>query len=457
MLNNEALAFEKGAALNNGILSKAQAKALIEKTTAATTFYAVVVLNGSEQGTTRFANSEINQNVTIADTRLSLTLYDGKKQSTCITNDLSEEGILNLVKEGETLLAYVPEGAFGAFPFSQQEVPSREKNDALAKAFDVDGRAAVIKAGVAQLEPGYTASGALTLTDTIFAVGESGGGFRYANYYDVAFNTVVSHESGADGSAECVSYTAVPDIVSCFIKAQATSKAAQNPVEPPLGAMTVVLSPAAFGDLIGFVTDMLNAKNVEDGVSFARGKLGEKVFGENLTIHDNVTNPDLLPLFFDVEGNPKQVLPLIENGVISAFAYDNKRAAKAGVESTGHGVVARWYSGAVPMNIVVEGGDVSLEDMIASTEKGIFINEFHYTNFVSAQNLQVTGLTRNGAFLIENGKITKPIGTVRFTERLLDAFNNIVGISKERELVSGFGAMLVPGAKIENFHFTSKA
>ncbi|MCL1788280.1 MAG: TldD/PmbA family protein [Defluviitaleaceae bacterium] len=439
------------------MLNNVQAKALVEKITAATKFYAVAVISGSEQGTTRFANSEISQNVTIADTRLSLTLYDGKKQSTCATNDLSDGGIAQVVKEAETMLAFVPEGEFGTFPFSQTAVPNRAKSDALAKAFDVAGRAAAIKAGVALLEPGYTASGALTLTDTVFAVGESGGGFRYASYYDVAFNTVVSHESGADGAGECVSYTIAPDIVGCFKKAQATAKAALNPVEPPLGAVTVVLSPVAFGDLVSFAANMMNAKSVEDGVSFARGKLGERVFGENLTIRDDVTNPELLPLFFDVEGNPKQVLPLIENGVVSGYAYDNKRAAKAGVDSTGHAVVARWYSGAIPMNIVVEGGDKSLEEMIAGTEKGVFVNEFHYTNFVNARNLQVTGLTRNGTFLIENGKLTKPISTVRFTESLLDAFNHITEVSKERELVSGFGAMLVPGVKIEDFHFTSKA
>jgi len=439
------------------MLNKEMTKALLDKATFATKYYAVAALNANEQGTTRFANSEISQNVTITDARMSLTVYDGKKQATCATNDLSDNGIAQLVKDAEAMLQFVPEGEFGAFSFSKEEIPERAKSDTLVKAFDVNGRAAYIKEGVAQLEAGYTASGALTLTDTVTAIGDNAGGFRYASYYDVAFNTVVTHTSGADGAGECVSYTTVPDIVGCFKKAQATAKAARNPIEPQLGAFTVVLSPVAFGDLLSFTAMMMNAKSVEDGVSFARGKLGEKVFGENLTIRDDITNPELLPLPFDAEGNPKRVLPLIENGVVSGYAYDNKRAAKAGVESTGHAVVARWYSGAVPINVVVEGGDRSLAEIIEGTENGIFINEFHYTNFVNARNLQVTGLTRNGTFLIENGKLTKPIATVRFTESLLDAFNHITAISKERELISGFGAMLVPGVKIEGFHFTSKA
>jgi len=438
------------------MLNKEQAKALVDKAVSATKYYAVAILSGSEQGTTRFANSEISQNVTITEGRLSLTVYDGKKQSTCATNDLSPTGIEKLVQDAEGLLQFVPEGEFGAFPFSKEEVASRNNGDALAKAFDAKGRAACIKEGVAQLEEGYTASGALTLTNTAVAIAETNGGFRFAAYYDVAFNTVVTHTDGTDGAGECISYTNVPDIVSYFKKAQATSKAARNPIEPQLGGFTVVLSPVAFGDLIGFAARMQNAKSVEDGVSYARGKLGEQVFGANLTIKDDITNPELLPLPFDMEGNPRRVLPLIEKGVVSSYVYDNKSASKQGVESTGHAVVTRWFTGAVPMNLVVEGGDQSLEEIITDTENGIFINEFHYTNFVNARNLQITGLTRNGTFLIENGKLTRPIATVRFTESMLDAFNNISAISKERELVSGFGAALIPAVKIENFHFTSK-
>lgn len=433
------------------------AKAIIAKVAAYTSYQAMVTLTVNKQGTTRFANSEISQNVTITDERVSLTLYNGKKQATCATNDLSDTGLKTLVANVEALLQFVPDGEYGVFPFSQEAVVDREPNQTLANAFGIKERAELIKQGVATLESGYTASGALVLTNTVIAIGDGKDGFRYVDYYDVAFNTVVSHTSGADGAGECVSYTNVPDIVACFKKAQATAKVALNPVEPPLGAVTVVLSPTAFGDLVSFATNMLNAKSVDDGVSFARGKIGEKVFGTNLTICDDFTNPQLMPLPFDAEGTPRTVLSLVDKGVINAIAYDNKRAAKHGAKSTGHAITARWYSGAIPTNVVVQGGEASLEEMIASTQNGVYINEFHYTNFVNARNLQVTGLTRNGTFLIEDGKITKPISTVRFTESLLDAFNNITAISKERELVSGFGAALVPAVKIENFHFTSKA
>jgi predicted Zn-dependent protease len=115
------------------------------------------------------------------------------------------------------------------------------------------------------------------------------------------------------------------------------------------------------------------------------------------------------------------------------------------------------YPGGYAINLLVEAGDTPLADIIASTKKGIFINEFHYTNFVNPRNLQITGLTRNGAFLIEDGKIGAPISTVRFTESLLDAFNNITAISQEREKVAAYGIALMPAVRIEGFHFTSKA
>ena len=439
------------------MLNKTEAQGLVKAITALTQYYALVSISQTSQGTTRFANSEISQNILIEEGRISLTLFDGKKQATSATNDFSKTGLETLVKNAEATLQYVPEGEFGAFPFSTAPVAEKTPSTALLASFDTAARASYIKEGVALLEDGFTASGALVLLDTVTILGDSEAGFRYANYQSVAFNTVVTHTSGADGAGECISYNSSPDVLGCFKKAMATAKAALDPVEPTLGGLTVVLSPTAFGDLVSFVTNSLNAKGVQDGYSFAVGKLGQKIFGDNITITDDVTHPDLLPLTFDAEGNPKKALALIENGVIKNYVYDNKRAQKDGVETTGHAIVTRWYQGAIPTNIVVAPGTSSVEDMIKSTACGVFVNEFHYTNFVNPRTLQVTGLTRNGTFMIEDGKLTKPLTNARFTESLLDAFCNITEISQERELVSGFGAALVPGVKIENFHFTSKS
>ena len=438
------------------MLNKSAAQAIIEKLTSYVNHYATVNISDTNNGTTRFANSEISQNIAISDTTVSLTVYEGKKEATCATNVLTDEGLKQLAADAQAMLAYVPEGEFEAFPMSQEPVGERPCTGELAKAFDVTARAAYIKEGMAHVDKGFNAAGALNLNRSVIAVGDSKGAFRYAAYDQVSFNTVVTHEDGTAGAGECHSYTDVPDIQSEFKKAQATAQAARNAISPELGAHTVVLSPLAFADLVSFMSYMLGADSIEDGTSFAIGKLGQKVFGENFTVMDDVNCPCLRPVFFDYEGTPRQKVMLVDKGVVSSFLYDKKLAARHKVPNTGHAVTNKGRGG-YPANLQVAGGSQSLDEIIASTEKGIFINEFHYTNFVNPRTLQITGLTRNGTFLIENGKLTTPLSTVRFTQSLLDAFNAITAISSERTRVGGWmGASLVPGARIEGFCFTSK-
>ncbi|MCL2571147.1 MAG: TldD/PmbA family protein [Defluviitaleaceae bacterium] len=438
------------------MLNKKDAQSIIEKLTSYVSHYATVNIGSGSQGTTRFANSEISQNVTTSDTNVSLTVYEGKKEATCATNVLTEEGLKQLAKDAQELLKYVPEGEYEAFTMSKEPVDERPPTGELATAFDAAARAAYIKEGVSYVKEGFTASGALVLTQQAIAVGDSLGAFRYAQYDQVTFNTVVTHQDGTDGAGECTSYTVVPDVIGEFKKAQATASAAMGAVSPELGAHTVVLSPLAFADLVGFMGFMLGADAIEDGSSFAIEKLGQKMFGDNFTVTDNVNCPCTRPVFFDYEGTPRQSVAMVDKGVVSSFLYDNKLAAKHKAPNTGHAVTNKGRGG-YAINLQVEGGSQTLEEIIASTKKGIFINEFHYTNFVNPRTLQLTGLTRNGTFLIEDGKITTPISTVRFTESLLDAFNSITAISSDRTLTAGYmGASLVPGARIDNFHFTSK-
>jgi len=440
------------------MLNKQTAKAITEKLTSYVKHYATVNIMTTSNGTTRFANSEISQNITISDTNISLTVYDGKKEATCSTNVLTDEGLKQLANDAQAMLAFVPEGEFEIFPMSQEPVGERPCTGELATAFDATARAAYIKEGVAHVKDGFTAAGALNLNRHGIAAGDSKGAFRYATYDQVTFNTVVTHKDGTAGAGECCSYTTVPDVIAEFKKAQATATAAMGAVSPELGAHTVVLSPLAFADLASYMCYMMGADSIEDGTSFAIGKMGQRFFGENLTMIDDVNCPCSRPVFFDYEGTPRSTVTVVDKGVVNAssFLYDNKLSAKHKVPNTGHAYTNKGRGG-FPLNLQVLGGEQSLEEIIASTEKGVFINEFHYTNFVNPKTLQLTGLTRNGTFLIENGKLTKPIATVRFTESLLDAFNAITAISKERTLVAGYmGATLAPAARIEGFHFTSK-
>jgi predicted Zn-dependent protease len=436
------------------MLSREKSKEILSKVVNFSDNHVNAMVTSAENATTRFANSEISQNVVVNTASLSVTVYRGKKKAASSTNVLSDEGIKAAVKEAEEMLDFVPEVEYEAFPIPHEPIPEKPINGALAKAFDIKGRAATIKEGMSLVESGFYAAGALNMSLSSIALADSAGGMRYVSNEEVDFNTVVTHADGSAGSGACLSYNAPPDITAQFRKAQETAKAARNPIPPELGAHTVVLSPSAFGDLVGFMGWMLNAKALDDGISFAVGKIGQKVFGENFTLRDACDHPDLRFFPFDYEGNTRKPLTLIDKGVVANVLYDNVLAKRHNTTSTGHGF--SYGNGGYPFHLLVESGEKSIEEIIKSTEKGIFINEFHYTNFVNPRTLQITGLTRNGAFLIENGTLTKPMATVRFTESLLDAFCAITAVSKEQELIGSRSAMLMPGVKIEGFHFTSK-
>jgi predicted Zn-dependent protease len=217
-----------------------------------------------------------------------------------------------------------------------------------------------------------------------------------------------------------------------------------------------VLSPLAFGDLLFYAAFLHNAKSVADGYSYAIGNIGKKVFGENITIRDDIHFPGTKQLYFDYEGNVRKPVTLVDKGVVNALLYDNKTAKRDNSASTGH-AVSGGGQGGYPLNLVVTGGDSSVGEMIAGVERGVYINEFHYSNPVDYRKLQVTGLTRNGTFLIENGKLGPAVTTMRFTQSLIDSLNNVTALSKELRRVDGWNSVfMIPAARVEGFHFTSK-
>ena len=437
------------------MLNREEAKKIIDTVSDSTGYYATVFVRESDSGVTRFANSEITQNVSITNTSVSVTVYEGKKEATCSTNDVSSDGLKAIVKDAEALLAFVPEGNYEPFDMSQEPVKESIPDGKLASAFGISQRAEIIKNGISKAGEGFTAAGALTLDRAAIAVGDTKGAFHYSAFDKVSFNTVFTHTDGAAGAGECFSYSDIPDISAEFDKAAATAAAARDPVGIEPGSYKVVLSPWAFGDLIMFLAYMMGAESVEDGDSFTIGKTGERVFGENLTIIDDATNPELKPLLFDYEGTPRKTVSMIEKGIVRSCLYDNKLAARHKTENTGHAVSNKGRGG-YPVNIIVENGNKTVDEIVSDVDSGVYINEFHYTNFVNPRQLQITGLTRNGTFLIENGKLTKPISTMRFTISLLDIFNEIKAISNEQVKVGGYIGMLVPSVCIDKFIFTGK-
>ena len=200
----------------------------------------------------------------------------------------------------------------------------------------------------------------------------------------------------------------------------------------------------------------LGALSVQEGRSFMANKFGQRITGENISIWDEGLDRTGLPTPFDFEGVPKQRVDLITDGVAKAVVYDSYCAGKEGTESTGHALPAPNHYGPLPGNLFMKAGQHSLEQMPAKVERGVWITRFHYVNPVHPLKTILTGMTRDGTFLIEDGEIKEGVKNLRFTQNILEALSAVDMIGAETKLRPGFfGGNRVPALLIRRFSFTS--
>ncbi|MBN4074854.1 MAG: hypothetical protein COA82_05975 [Alkaliphilus sp.] len=442
------------------MLSKKEAYSIIDKTLEHCNYYTMISIDSEEEGLTRFANSEIHQNVFNYNTTVSIKILENKKESKVTTNLLDEKSLEQAVKEAEENLAFLPEGKVKMPHLCEpKEIVSEAYDKEVGIKFDITNRSELLKQGIEQLDDTFIAAGSLSLKKSVLAMGNTKGIRRYARIDSVDFNAVVIHEGGFSGYVEMNTNKADElDVVKEFKVAYDKARLGIDPVSVKPGEYTVILEPLAVGDLLAFMSYIgFAARGVQTGMSFLTGKLGEKVFGENITITDDVSNMNTIPLTFDFEGYEKKKLSIIEKGIAKELAYDVTSAIKDGVETTGHSV-GNTSMGGFAFNLVMENGKDNMTDLIKSTKRGLLVTRFHYMNAVDPTKAQLTALTRDGLYLIEDGEIKSGVKNLRFTETMSKAFSNVVGITKERKKVPGFFATnYVPALKIENFHFTGNA
>ncbi len=442
------------------MLSKEQAYAIIDQVVQAAEGVDVrVMVQASGSGLTRFANSEIHQNVFEDSVQVNVNLSQGKKRINFSTAILDEAGLKETVREMVQNLEFLPEG--------QEEPPLVSEpllmeivdfNDELDAACDVYKRAKLVKQCLDMLTPEYKAFGAVSYDTIQMAFGNSKGIKRFARVNSANFSALIADEQGGTGYAEITSNTPQDfDVIAAFERAYDKAKMNQNPMQIEPGAYTVILEQAAVGDILQYMSFIgFSGKSLQNQASFLTGKLGEKVFDEQLTIVDDHTNPNTVSLPFDFEGTPRQKVTIIEKGVAKDVVHDMASAQAAGVESTGHSVNMPHFGG-IPLNIVVEGGDKTLEDIVKETDDGVLITRFHYMNPVNPREAMLTALTRDGVFKIKDGKIVGAIKNMRFTDSMLRALNSIEAISSDRVRTrSFFGNYYVPAMKIKDFRFTGK-
>ena len=400
---------------------------------------------------TRFAENHIHQNVSEDNVHLSVTAVIGNKMGAASTNKLDDESIKRVAADAAEIAGFVPPDDELLPRLVPQEYSQVDAYDpAVDNITSMDRARSVAEVVELCKENGLKTAGALSDGSDCSVLGNSSGLFAFHQSSGVNFSMTALGDDSS-GWAGRSSHRA-SEINTGTLGKIAVEKAikSREPKTSPPGKYTVILEPAAIS-VIGFMFSGFNALAVDEGRSFLAGKMGQKVLGDNITLISDPYHPLHQGRPFDGDGVPTKRVVLLENGVAANLVYDRLTAKKHDVQPTGHGSGGRNAHGAYPSNIVMEGGEASLEDMIASTDKGILVTRFWYMRVVDPMKVIVTGMTRDGTFWIENGKIAYGIKNFRFNQNVLDMLNNVEMMSKPTLA----GGIVVPAMKVRDFNFTS--
>jgi PmbA protein len=423
-----------------------------------------VVVQAGESALTRFANSGIHQNVTESDSQVNIRVVianaSGAKIGVASTNNLEEQALSATLARALASARLQPSNPdFSSLPGPQ---PLSEAATFCAATADCTPERRARGAGVVctlARGAGVVASGALTTDLAELAVANSLGTFAYLAATFAEINTVIMSDSSA-GYASALALD-VNDLDFEAIGREAVDKCLRSrnprPLEP--GAYPVVFEPYAVQDFLHMMTwTGFGAVSLQEGRSFMAGKIGEQIVDPRISIWDDGLDPLGLPMPFDFEGVPKQRVDLIRDGVARGVVYDSYRAGKEpGRSSTGHALPASIPLGPLPLHLFFSPGQATLEQMVAGTERGIYVTRFHYTRPVEPRQVVVTGMTRDGTFLIEHGEIAYPVRNLRFTQGYLEALNHVEMVGRKPRLLLGLGDLArdsVPALKLAQFTFT---
>ncbi len=303
---------------------------------------------------------------------------------------------------------------------------------------------------------GLDAYGALSTSTTTTAIVSSAGVRRAAATTQASLVTVVR---GADGGGYASRYSAdidaleVSDLAAEVVD---TCERNQNATAVDPGDFEVVLSPYAVTDMLEHLAWVgFSALATQEHRSFMR--MGERLMDDRVTIRDDATAPDVFPFPFDDEGVSTRPVTLIDRGRCAGLVYDTPTALHDGVASTGHSLPQPNTWGPIARHMTMDPGGTAWQDLVASVSRGLYVTRFWYVRDVHPLRTVITGMTREGTFLIENGKITRPVKDLRFTQSIVGALDAVVGVSRERRLELGEGAsgVLAPWLQIGRFTFTS--
>jgi PmbA protein len=419
-----------------------------------------VVVTGATSHLTRFATNTIHQNVSETDVTVRVRAVIGNRTGVASGNELDDAGLKKVISAAETIARFQqanPEIRSLPEPTSFRPVDAVVEATANASPMDrAEGAEKILELSRAER---LEAAGAFATDDQELYVANSlGVGAYHRGTVASVLTVIMSDDSSGYGATASIDIADVdPEAVGRVAVDKALRSKNPQPIAP--GEYTVILEEEAVADMLFYLGYMgFGALAVQEERSFMTGKLGEKVTGERITIWDDGSDPRGIPLPFDFEGVAKQKVVLIENGIARNVVHDSFTAGREeGKTSTGHALPMPNTSGPIPVNLFMAPGNATKEEMLASTERGIWVTRFHYTNILHPVRTILTGMTRDGTFLIENGKFTKPLRNLRFTQSVLEAFANAEALGSRLKLVKDEWNPIgtcAPAAKIRSFQFT---
>ncbi|HTS50370.1 MAG TPA: TldD/PmbA family protein [Bryobacteraceae bacterium] len=405
---------------------------------------------------TRFANNTIHQNVAEQAQWLSVRVAVDQKTARATTNRFDTESIRKAVDEAIVLAKSVaPDPELLAMP-EPAPMPEIRRFDEATAAASPEDRARGVAEAIRLVEgAGQTAAGIYSTGQTFEALFNSRGVAAWHQETLAQFSiTAMAEDSSGWAKTSAVAYDAF-DPVALARRASDKARLSKNPRQTEPGRYTVILEPAAVLDLVGQMFGDFSATAMHDQRSFLTGRMGTRLFGENIQISDDVAHPLQSGVPFDGEGVPRRKLALVEAGIPRELAYSRSSAKRAGVEPTGHGFPLPNDVGEAPLNIVIAGGETSIEQMIASTERGILVTRLWYIREVDPFEKIMTGMTRDGTFWIEDGRLSHGLRNFRFNQGIIELLNKVEALSPALR-ASGEEAfdMVVPAMKVRDFNFT---
>jgi len=408
---------------------------------------------------TRFANSEIHQNVAESSQTVNLRFVSGRRIACLSTGRHDDDGLRLLVERAAVVVRNVeeledwaglpkPDGASAVHPAATWSAATADATPELR----ADGVRAVISAAD---EAAVIAYGSFSTGTGAVAVANSVGIRAAEQRASSQLVTVSMSPEGGTGYAEMVALDASTiDAAAIGREAASKARATDKAVSLPPDDYPVVLDEYAVVDITDYLGYLgFSALAVQEGRSFV--EIGKRIGSELVTVVDDGADPAGLPMSFDYEGVPKQRVTMVERGVCRGVVYDAQTAAREGRRSTGHGLPAPNPYGPFPFNTVMAAGTTSREELLGGLDRGLLVTRFHYTNTVHPKLMIITGMTRDGTFLVEDGRIVGPVRNLRFTQSYLDALAGVSAVGSSRKTIKGFlGGAVVPAVRIDAWTFT---